>query len=71
MDGGVSFIAVVIIKLGAALGASTGLISLVKWFNSYEYKHKSNSNSKKGSVEDVTDSLESIRQKAGSKSKLY
>lgn len=68
MDGGISFIAVAIIKLGAVLGASTGLISLVKWFNTYEYKITNNK--KKGSNDDVSDALESIREKAGSKSKL-
>lgn len=69
MDGGLSLIAVTIIKLGAVLGASTGLISFIKWFNTYEYKIKTTT--KKGSGNDVSDALESVREKAGSKSKLY
>lgn len=67
MDGGISFITIAIVKLGAALGASTGLISLIKWFNTYEYKY---SPKRKGSGDDVADALKNISEKAGSPGKL-
>lgn len=66
MDGGISFIAVAIIKLGAVLGASTGLISFVKWFNTYEYK--TGPKRRGGSGDDsIEAALNAIGEKAGSK----
>lgn len=67
MDGGISAIALTIIKLGAALGASTGLITMVKWFNTHDHK----TTAKKGGRESVSDNLDHIRERAGSKNKLY
>lgn len=70
MDGGVSFVALALIKLGAVLGATTGLISFIKWFNSFEYKYTTK---KKGGNSDdgIEAAINAIGEKAGSKSKIH
>lgn len=64
-DGGIT-IAILVVKLGAVLGASTGLISLLKWFNTYEFKPKTNGKGK-GASDDVESALDAIREKASSR----
>lgn len=58
MDGGLTFFAVLIVKLGAALSVSTGVITGIKYFNTYEFK-----GSKKGGMKNESDHLEYLREK--------
>jgi hypothetical protein len=63
-DGGVSamFVAVGIVKLGAALLTITGIITGVKYFHTYEYKPK-----KKGGKNNDRDQFDDIREKFATK----
>lgn len=62
MDGGVTFVAILAVKLAAALGSCTGVITAVKWFNTYEFKDK-----KKGGTRNVSDDVDYLREKVRSK----
>lgn len=61
MDGGLTFYAVLVVKLAAALGLSTGLITGVKYFNTYDFKGK-----KKGGARGGSDNLDYLREKVRS-----
>jgi hypothetical protein len=58
MDGGLTYFAILLIKLSAALGLSTGLITGVKYFNTYDPKGK-----KKGGARGGSDDLDYLREK--------
>lgn len=58
LTGGVGFIAVTIVKLGAALATSTGVITAIKFFNTFELKEK-----KKGGIRNVPSEIDNLHEK--------
>lgn len=58
ISGGTMFLAVSIFKLGTALTLASGIITGVKYFNTYEFKSK-----KKGGNQDVPGEIDNLREK--------
>ncbi|MGM7720519.1 hypothetical protein [Metabacillus sp. Hm71] len=63
MDMGATVVALSILKIATMLGISTGIISGVKYFNTFELKTK-----KKGSNSHESDEIKSLRERIGSRS---
>lgn len=65
MDGGVTFVAVTIVKLAVALGVCTAVIQAVNYFNTFELKGKGKK--KGGYGKHGYDDVEALRSEIRSK----